>query len=155
MNGYGLHSKRTEPTNACRQTMTNNEDVYPLKTKDYHQNSEPTSRFEEEYNTPLDFSSKRSTMITDNISNQCPFIAKDDNNALDFKILSKKQMFDSSGIEHYSKYPNDSRSLMNEEKKSTNDMIFLDMRRLENTINPFSIDRLISKQEGTMESNNW
>ena len=124
--------------------MTKNEDVYPL---------EPTSRFQEEYNTPLDFSSKRSTMITDNISNQYPFIAKDDN-ALDFKILSKKKMFNSSGIDHCSKYPNDSRSLMNEEKKSKNDMTFLDMRRLENTINPFSIDRLISKQEGTMESNN-
>ena len=126
--------------------MTNgkNEDVFP---------SEPTSRFQEEYNTPLDFSSKKSTMITDDISTQYPYIAKDDN-ALDFKVLSKNKRFNSSGIDYCSKYPNDSRNLLNEDKKSTNETVYLDMRRLENTINPFSIDRLISKQEGFIQSKN-
>ena len=156
-NGYGLSSAGMERTNSNRSMVTseNNDDFDQLEPNDTYYNTECTLKLREDYNTPIDFSSKKSTLNPQSTNANLPYFGPSES-LIKLLPLSTQKVVHENASDYANKYS--SETLLSKSQKNPNEMLLLNERRFENistsiqnTINPFSIERLISKQEFTLE----
>ena len=160
INGYGIHSTGTKQGNSSRSILkiVNANDFDRLEQSDLQHDKKSTSTIPEDCNTPLDFSSKKCSSEHNNIIPSFPYL-RNHYNQINYLSVPHQKEVDEEGINRLAKRQNASQSISMEEMENRTEMEFLDMTRFENvttsiqnTTNPFSIDRLISKQEYTMET---
>ena len=123
-----------------------------LEQNDLRLNKESTTKILEDYNTPLDFSSKKRPMKHPNISSSFSYLFNH-NNRISLSSDVDQTKMDEREINYLNNHQNGVKMSSMGDMKNTNETIFLDVTNFENMstsiqngTNPFSIDRLISKQ---------
>ena len=137
--------------------IVNANDFDRLEQSDLQHDKKSTSTIPEDCNTPLDFSSKKCSSEHNNIIPSFPYLCN--YSRIDFMSVPNQKEVNEKEINRLTKQQITSKNASVEEMENRNEMEFLDMTRFENvttsiqnTTNAFSIDRLISKQEYTMET---
>ena len=156
-NGYGISSAEMEGTNSHRSIVTTgkNHELNRLEPNDTHYSTESTSKLREDYNTPIDFSSKKSTLSPKSRNASFPYYCKSED-IMNLLPLSNQQVVFEKEANCANKY--NSETLSSKEHRNQHEMLLVHERPFENisttiqnTINPFSIERLIKKQEVALE----